>query len=112
MAMGDEDRLTELLAAYRAACPDPEPGPAFMPGLWEKIEVRRRSARVLRRWTGAFVAAATALSLFMAVHSLRQVDPAIHALTYVDALGSEEPFETLAYGELAQLDAPNTLEVR
>lgn len=110
--MREEDRLEQLWAAYRAACPDPEPGPGFLPGMWSKIEARRRSARLLRRWTGAFVAAATALSLFMAVYSLRQADPAIQTLTYVDALSSEEPFETLAYSELAQLDNSGALEIR
>jgi hypothetical protein len=112
MAMSEEERLDQLWAAYRAACPDPEPGPGFMPGLWSKIEARRRSARLLRRWTGAFVAAATALSLFMAVHSVREADAAVHALTYVDALSTDEPFETLVYGELAQLDKPGTLEIQ
>ncbi len=110
--MSEEERLEQLWAAYRAAWPDPEPGPGFMPGIWSRIEARRRSARLLRRWTGAFVAAAMALSLFMVVHSLRQADATIHALTYVDALSADEPFETLVYGELAQLDNPNAQEIR
>jgi hypothetical protein len=110
--MSEDERLEELFGAYRAACPDPEAGAGFMPGLWDKIESRRRSTIFLRRWTSAFVAAATAVSLFMAVDSVRQNDSLMHTLSYVDTLGADEPFETFAYGDLAHLESPDTLGMR
>ena len=34
-------RLDEWFAAYREACPEPEPSAGFMPRLWARIEGRR-----------------------------------------------------------------------
>ncbi len=88
--MSEEDRLAELFRIYREACPDPEPGPDFMPGLWAKVEARRRSARTLWRWTEAFVATAMALTLALAVYSFRQVDPGLHPFSYVEGAENDE----------------------
>jgi hypothetical protein len=110
--MSEEERLAELFRMYREACPDPEPGADFMPGLWARIEGRRRSALTLRRWTGAFLAAAMALSLVMTVHSLRQADPGLHPFSYVEVLGADEPFETFAYEDIAHLEIPPNPELR
>lgn len=110
--MSEEERLAELFRSYREACPDPEPGADFMPGLWAKIEGRRRSLLTLRRWTGAFVAAAMALSLVMAIQTLRQADPGLHPFSYVETLGTDEPFETFAYGDVAYLEAPENPGLR
>ena len=101
--MGRTDRdLDNLFRAYRAACPDIEPGPNFMPGVWQKIDARRTYSRTLKRWTGAFVTAAAALCLTMAVYTSLSMGPmerAILATTYVEALGTSN-FETMAYEEL------------
>lgn len=61
------DGLEGLFAAYREACPDPEPGASFMPQFWEKIEARRAFAFSLKRLAKAFITAATAVSLAMGV---------------------------------------------
>ncbi len=41
--MPDGDKLDALWVEYRNACPDPEAGAGFMPGLWQRIEARRSS---------------------------------------------------------------------
>ena len=53
MATSDE-QLDGLFRAYREACPDPEPSPEFMPGVWKRIEARQKFSLSLRRWTSAF----------------------------------------------------------
>jgi len=101
MARTDQD-LERLFRAYRAACPDPDAGPNFMPGVWQKIEARRTFSRTLRRWTGAFVTAAAAVCVAMAVFtgtSVRADERAILGTTYIEALEGSG-FETLAYEEL------------
>ncbi len=86
-----EDRLDRLFAAYREAVADPEPSARFMPGMWERIESRRRDAWRLRRWAGGLVTASAAICTVVAVMLL--IVPAklsIHPTTYVDVLGNEE----------------------
>lgn len=39
--MSGDEQLDQLFASYRAACPEIEPGPNFMPELWARIEARR-----------------------------------------------------------------------
>lgn len=101
--MGKTDRdLDCLFRDYREACPEIEPGPNFMPVVWQRIEARRTYTRTLRRWTGAFVTAAAALCLTMAVYTARTMGPmerAILETTYVEALGGND-IETMAYEEL------------
>jgi len=109
-AMSEEESLAELFRVYREACPDPEPSADFMPGLWAKVEARRRSARSLWRWTEAFVASAMALLLAMAVYSLRQADAGLHGFSYVEAAENDESFEAFAYEEIAHLEPPPNQE--
>ena len=41
MRGNSEEQIDALFRAYRDACPTPEPGPNFMPDLWQKIEARQ-----------------------------------------------------------------------
>ena len=59
------DELARLLEAYRAACPDPEATAAFMPGLWQRIESRRRPFDLYGLFSRRVLAGAAALSLAM-----------------------------------------------
>jgi hypothetical protein len=93
----DEERLANLFAAYREALPDPVPGPGFMPGLWAKIEARQRSTKLLRRLTGAFVAAAAALTLVMGIYITHPPESPVDSSTYVDALDEEDIYHTVAH---------------
>ena len=98
--MNEEEQLQALFAAYREACQAPEPGPAFMPGLWGRIEARRSPAWLLRRFAGGLVTLAAVFCLTVAAFTIEPFGN--HSLfytgTYIDALddaGSEEPLALL-----------------
>lgn len=85
------DQLNQLFAAYRDAIPDPEPGPNFMPGLWQKIEARRSVSPVaiMRRFAQVFAAAAVAMALLVgAVVIPRMQSAPVYSATYVDVLAN------------------------
>jgi hypothetical protein len=85
------DKLDALFAEYRAACPDPEPGADFMPGLWRRIEARRvATVSVFRHWAQVCVMASVALTLLIgAVLIPRLQDNASSSSTYLEALSAE-----------------------
>ena len=86
-----DDKLTGLWTEYRDAVPDPEPGPNFMPRLWQRIEGRRTEPlSLIRRMAQVCVMATLALALLMAVIIPElQKDPGV-AGTYVDVLAEEQ----------------------
>jgi hypothetical protein len=94
-----EERLDALLAAYRNACPDPEPSPDFMPGLWRKIEAQRAFAFTWRRLAQGIVTAAALASLAMGVY-LKGVSPA--PPTYLETLAASQAPDSLADTEIIQ----------
>ncbi len=98
--MNKDDRdLDQLFMAYRDACGIPEASADFMPGIWRRVDARRKSTRVLRRWTGAFITAAAALCILMLVYMAVPIrEDSFDAITYVDTF-EEEAYETLAYSE-------------
>ena len=85
-----------------------------MPDLWNSIEGRRSFTLSLRWWTSAFVTAAAALCLAMAVYTTHPapVESPVYTTTYVDTLGGDESFETLAYAELVSYDPSEGPEIR
>ncbi|MGB9604380.1 MAG: hypothetical protein ACP5U2_13905 [Bryobacteraceae bacterium] len=96
-----EAELDRLFAAYREACPDPEPSLDFMPRLWERIEAQRAWMREWRRLTGVLVSAAMVLSLVLGVALTRQEPPAsFYTSTYVEVLAAnysrEAPVDPVA----------------
>jgi hypothetical protein len=85
----DEERLDALFAAYRAACPGPDPGPNFMPQLWQRIEARQSFSFFLGRIASGFVTAAVALTLAMAVYLyVPRSTSAFYSESYVEALAA------------------------
>lgn len=44
--MDSEQKLDKLFYAFRSANPDPVPSAGFTPGIWNKIEARRRQSFV------------------------------------------------------------------
>ena len=97
-----ERRLDGLLVRYRDACPDPEPGPNFMPALWQSIDARRSFALSFGRWARGLVTAAAALVMLMAVivaMPSRQVSP-VYLATYVDVLDDESRTDNAAFLEI------------
>jgi hypothetical protein len=87
----NETRLDRLFEAYRAACPDPEPGPDFMPQLWQKIEARERVSTLFGTLARNLVTAALALSTLLAIAvsiSGSRVGP-LPSESYVEVLAEE-----------------------
>jgi hypothetical protein len=65
------DDLKAALQCYRDAHPDPEMSATFMPGLWQKIEARRRTAgslAMLRRLAQTYVGFAVTAGLILGVY--------------------------------------------
>ena len=62
-----DQNLDALFQAYREACPTPDPNPNFMPQLWQRIEARQRTGLWFGRLAKAFITAAVAASVVMAV---------------------------------------------
>jgi len=102
--METNDRgLDELFRLYREACPAPEPSASFVPGIWQKIEARQSSWRLIQRWAQALVAASAVLSALLVVHSMwrARVESPVYTTTYVDTLAGPEPLEIAAFTEMA-----------
>jgi len=87
-----ERKLASLWVKYREACPDPDPGPEFMPQLWERIEARRRAtvSLLFRRWAEVYVMAALALSLLVSTLLIpRSQRQPVYQFTYLDVLAAD-----------------------
>jgi hypothetical protein len=82
--------LDALFAAYRDACPAPEPSPDFMPRLWQAIEARRSTSYTFGRWTRAFVTAAAAICVVLGLlQKSVSSQPSFYHQTYIESLQSE-----------------------
>ncbi len=105
---GNHDKLTALLAAYREACPDPEPDANFMPTLWRKIEARQTFAVTIRRISRAFVTVAAAMCVLMAVVlvSVQSRRSVFNSGSYVEMLAAEQAPEGMDLIEASHLDSP------
>jgi hypothetical protein len=82
----DDKALDDLFGAYRAACPDPEASPNFMPGIWEKIDSRRGFLFAFGRLARTGTAAAAALCLLLLLLNFSSGPNHLLAPTYADAL--------------------------
>ena len=108
--MDHNEQLDNLLAEYRRAIPDPEPGANFMPELWRKIESRQTITLRVRKLTHVFVGAAAAVCLLFA---MIEVIPGssraeLHG-SYIDVLAAAHPSDNLtALGIAAEPNTPNT----
>ena len=97
---GGDEQLDALFAAYRSASPDLEPGPNFMPHLWQKIEARERGSAIFARLARSLVSVALALTLLMtiAVSLLRRQAP-VPPETYVEVLAEDHARQNFDYFE-------------
>jgi hypothetical protein len=93
------DELSSLFAAYREALPDPEPGAGFTPGMWARIDAKRRETAKLSILARRMVALGAALSL------------ATVALVYVPAMRNANPALTSTYVEVLSEDHQQMIEV-
>lgn len=103
-----EAQLDALFRAYRAACPDPEAGPNFMPGIWARIEARENSATIFSRMAKALVTFAVATSVLLGLMvSMRQSDFMLPAdATYLEALTADQhsTLDPLHFERIADLE--------
>jgi hypothetical protein len=86
-----DDKLDALWTEYRDACPDPEPGASFMPGMWQRIEARRNAnVSIFRHFAQWCVTATIALTLLIAAVLIPkfQSNP-VYSASYVDVLSAE-----------------------
>lgn len=96
----DDEELDALLQAYRDACPAPEPGPNFMPQVWQRIEARQRYSFFLGRVASVFVTAAVAASLAMAAYLyFPRHSSAFYSESYVEALLASQAADNGDYFE-------------
>ena len=105
-----EERLNALFAAYRQELPDFEAGPAFMPGLWKKIEVGRSRASVWSLWSQRVVAGACCAGVVLVGLSMwgpvRQ--SAYYEASYVESVDDNEDVVVMAALHPASpLESPN-----
>jgi len=86
-----ENKLDAVWAAYKDACPDPEPSTDFMPKLWERIEARRAATlSIFRRLSQVCVVATVALTLLMTVVLIPHLQKLpVYSSTYVDVLAAD-----------------------
>lgn len=98
MANDSNDRLDALFAAYREACPDPESGADFMPGLWRRIEAARTPVFAWAMWSRRVLVMAAALCVLLAVVwvSPLQGPGVFYQATYVETLNEEFENSSLA----------------
>jgi hypothetical protein len=98
--IGADERLQTLFAAYRETCPDPEPGPAFMPQLWQKIDAGRSFTYSWRRLARGIITAAAAAALLMGVIlTQREANP---SPSYLELLAAGHAHNDLADTEIIQ----------
>ena len=98
---GLERELDALFAAYRVACPEPEPSANFMPELWQKIEASRSVSYSFTRLTQAFVTAAAAICLVLVIlQTTLKTQPSFNTQTYVEALADASADDSPVYNEV------------
>jgi hypothetical protein len=102
-----DDKLDALWSEYRAAVPDPDAGPNFMPNLWQKIEARRSetATSIFRRMAQICVMATLAVALLLSivlVPAQQTIEP-FYTGSYVDILAAEHANDYTQLLPLAEL---------
>ena len=103
MIESDETRLADLFQRYRDSCPDIEPGPGFMPGIWRKIEARRSFWSVFSHFGRIAAPACAALCLVFLLLNLASSSDSRLAPTYADALAADHTVEATYYAEAIRI---------
>jgi len=95
----DKSGLDGLFQDYRLACPDVEPGPLFMPTLWQKIEARHSFWWVFQGLARTAMAGCAALALLLLALNLVSQPQRLPSPSYTDALVAEHSAERTYYAE-------------
>ncbi len=107
MVNRSDRELDALFADYRVAAEVPEPGPSFMPRLWDRIEKRRSFAFQWKRVTQVFVGSAAVICLLLTgIMVVPRTAAAPSHATYLDVLAEAHPTENLAAQGIARFDNP------
>ena len=103
-----DEALDRLFQAYRESLPDVEGGPDFMPGLWRKIDARRKFSLRLRFWARATASAAAVVCLLFLGFGTLPLDDrqSFYTHTYVDVLVEDDAPETQLYAEVVHVQNP------
>lgn len=99
MINNDESELAGIFQNYRAACPDIEPGPLFMPTLWQKIEARHSFWWVFQGLARTAMAGCAALALLLLALNLTSTQQVPLSPSYTDALVADHSAEKTYYAE-------------
>jgi hypothetical protein len=97
--------LSALFAAYREACPDPEPSANFTPAMWAKIEARQTFVHSLKRFAQGIVTAAAAASLVMGAYLYgpdNTHNSPVYQNSYLELLANEQSMDNPANAEIVQ----------
>jgi hypothetical protein len=99
--ISDDSKLNEVFQAYRAACPEVEPSPNFMPNLWQRIENRHSFGFVFQNMARTTMAACAALCLLLLVLNFASPfeERMAQAPNYTDVLAAEHTAETTYFTE-------------
>jgi hypothetical protein len=89
-----EPKFDRLLEQYKDACPDMSGSPAFLPGLWGRIEAQKRALRNALGWTSAYVTVAAVICLLLAVLIAFEAGGATRS-TYVEVLDNSQDSSVL-----------------
>jgi hypothetical protein len=103
----EDARLNEMFRAYRAACPDPDASPNFMPAMWARIEARENSTTWFGSVAKALVTAALAASVILGLMiSSNKQSSAFFDATFVEALRADQTssLEPLHLDRISQLE--------
>jgi hypothetical protein len=110
MADGD-NQLDEFFRLYRAACPEVDAAPNFMPELWEKIESRRGFAFTFERLARPVMTILAAVCLLLLVLNVAGTGQTnLWAPTYADALAADSTAEATDYTEAIR-STPTSFQV-
>lgn len=93
-------QLDELFQQYRAACPEVDAGPNFMPALWDRIDSRRSFAFTFERLAKPLMTVLAAVCILLFVLNITGVGQnALSAASYADALAADSSAERTYYTE-------------
>lgn len=101
----DDEKLDELFGSYRAACPEPDASPNFMPELWARIDGRRGFLFAFGHFARTAAAAAAAFCLILLLLNFSKSPAHMVAPTYADALAADSQ-ESALYGDLTRAFPP------
>lgn len=85
-----EERWDRLVAEYRDACPEIEGSANFMPGVWQRIEARRRGVFAWGKMSRRVLAAAAAICFLFGVVLNTAIQSALPASSYVEVLDDDD----------------------